>query len=106
MWNATQVDLPPDGLVVFTVHGRRAEQHMRSGVMYDLDEPSMAALLAQYERDEFGYCDYPGKTGYGVSLCTPGWVASEIVGSCAFRLLSFTEMGWDRHQDVVVCGRL
>jgi hypothetical protein len=49
----------------------------------------------------YGYSDYPGQRGYGISLSSPAWildVAKRIEGS---RIVLYGEALWDNHHDVV-----
>jgi SAM-dependent methyltransferase len=69
--------LKPDGLLVFTAHGRKVLQNMRSGAPY-LDEEQQAAVIADFEKTGFGYRDYIGQDGYGISLSAHWWVFQRL----------------------------
>ena len=45
--------------------------------------------------------DYPSYPGFGFSLTGPGWVCTRLWKLPGLQLVSFTERGWNQHQDVV-----
>ncbi len=92
----------PNGLIVFTLHGRWVERSLATGrYRYGLQDPDVAALLQEYYQSGFGYADYPGASGYGISLCNPAYVLSQLVALPDLKLITYHEKGWDNHQDVV-----
>jgi hypothetical protein len=93
--------------MALTVHGRWVAQRLRAGQSdYLLADGAMSQVLAGYEREGFGYADYPQASGYGVSLCSPGWLLDNLGQQPDIRIVCFTERAWDEHQDVVVCQRV
>ncbi len=66
---------------------------------YGISAESVAPIIEAYRKEGFGFADYPGASGYGISLTSPEWirrVAAEIgLGEVYFRA-----RGWDDHQDV------
>ena len=70
--------LRPDGVAVFTVHGRKVIRNIRGGATYGLDEESRTGLLADFEANGFAYRNYFGHDDYGISLSSPGWVFSQV----------------------------
>lgn len=99
--------LVPGGLLVFTVHGRYVRSKLSSGTnTYGLEHGKVASLMGTYDRTGFGYGDYPGQRGFGISVSSPSWVCARIEELGALQLVSYTERGWDRHQDVVACVRI
>lgn len=98
--------LAPGGLVVFTLHGRHHEEELASGRRtVDLAPAQIAALLADYRGEGFGYVDYSAERGYGFSLAHPGFVAGKLLTADAWRLVGYCEQGWDRRRDVVSLQR-
>ena len=108
--------LAPRGLLVFATQGRFVAERIRGGVCnYNLDAQGLPQLLAEFERDGFAYRDYPldflrrefplAISEYGISIQTPVWVCSQLARYPDLQLLTYTERGWDRHQDVVACIR-
>ncbi len=92
------------GVLVFSVHGRWVIEKIISGeYTYGLEEAKLSYLLDEYRRKGFGYVDYKGSGGYGISVSSPSFVLSLIEKISDLRVLSFIEKGWDNHQDVICC---
>jgi SAM-dependent methyltransferase len=98
--------LADDGVLVFTVAGRHVVELMRSGERLALTEELASGLLSDYDREGFGYRDFPGYEGYGLSRALPSWVCAELQKLPGLQLLSYAEREWDRRQDVVACRRV
>jgi SAM-dependent methyltransferase len=96
--------LSNSGLLVFTTHGRLQADNLRSK-RNTLGLPDWAAstILSDYDHFGFGYQNYSGKQGYGISLSSPSWVCSQVMGTSGLRLLGYRELGWNRHHDAVAC---
>jgi SAM-dependent methyltransferase len=98
--------LAPGGILLFTTHGRFVAERLRRAThSYGLTPDAIGDVLAGYDRDGFGYADYASQAGYGISLSSPAWVTKKQQTVPNLRLLSFTEQGWNRHQDVIACVR-
>jgi SAM-dependent methyltransferase len=98
--------LSENGILVFTLHGLSCVYAVREGYFsYNLDESQKNQLHKRFSRRGYWYTNYPGKKNYGVSFTAPSWVAKQFFQLPDFRLLTYTEMGWDNHQDVVSCIR-
>ncbi|UQS21870.1 class I SAM-dependent methyltransferase [Amycolatopsis thermalba] len=93
--------LAPGGVAVVTTHGRRVAWRMANGGEYGLTARDHARVLADHRDHGFGYADYPGQPGYGISLSTPEWVAGHVL-TPRLRLAGYVEAGWDGHQDVLI----
>ncbi len=92
----------PGGLIVFTLHGRWVERSLATRrYTYGLKEHDVVALLKEYYETGFGYADYPGVSGYGISVSSPAYVLAELVSLPDLKLVSYHEKGWDNHQDIV-----
>lgn len=95
------------GVCVFTTHGRLSAQWVRSRKWtYCLDPLQLDGLIGRWDRTGFGYVDYPGQTGYGISIAAPSWVCGQVEQFPSFRLVSFSEAAFDNHQDVVALLRV
>jgi len=95
-----QRHLADGGVAVVTTHGARAAERLGAGdTIYAMGPAAAGALLRGYEADGFGYGDYAGEAGYGVSLSTPEWMRS-AAAAAGLREVLFLEHGWDDHQDV------
>jgi len=99
--------LHPNGILVFTTHGRRCEVELTTGRnRCGLDDQQAARLLREYHGTGFGYVDYEPGSGYGVSLTLPSYLLSHYVQRPGWRLLGYRESGWDHRQDVICLQRL
>lgn len=87
--------------LVISSHGDLIAERMRSGIHYGLGTKVIADLLDQYRRGGYGYGDYPGRTGYGISIISRRWFEDVFEGS-PLRLENFVAAAWDNHQDVLV----
>lgn len=96
--------LSPGGLLVFTTHGQEHRERIRKGQPTGpVADP--AGLMAGWESAGFGYSDYIGQPGYGISLSRPDWVRSTVSGVPGIEPLAFWISGWNRHQDVYTYRR-
>jgi SAM-dependent methyltransferase len=92
--------MAPGAVLVVSSHGEFVEQRLRSWD-YGLGRRRARAVVEDYERSGYGYRDYPGGQGYGISLISREWLARALDGS-PLRLVSYTDRGWDDHQDILV----
>jgi SAM-dependent methyltransferase len=95
----------PRGVVAFTVLGAGAAERLRGGTLFGAprEKERADAILAGYDRTGFGYSDYQGQDGYGLSLSTPEWVASVVNDVPGLRLLRHDEGALEEVQDIVAC---
>jgi len=92
----------PGGLILFTLHGRWVERSLATRrYTYGLKEHDVVSLLKEYYESGFGYADYPGQSGYGISVSSPAYVLAQLVSLPDLKLISYHEKGWDNHQDIV-----
>ena len=104
--------LNPQGLLIFTMHGREVAARMTAGTSaFGLDPKGLQRVLKDYRRRGFGYVNYPKKKtfgvseNYGVSLVTPRWIFDAVEKLPGMRLVTYTEKAWDGLQDVIACVR-
>lgn len=91
-----------DGLIAMSLHGRYAAlRQSELGFAY-IQARLWPAIVAGYEQDGYGYADYPGREGYGISLNKPSWIAALIERRPGTRMITLSEKAWDHHHDVVV----
>jgi SAM-dependent methyltransferase len=88
--------LRPDGLLLFSVHGRDAVRRWR-----EQGDARLARVARDFERRGYGYRDHTGVDGYGTSACRASWVAAELERRGDVCLLFHTERGWDDFHDLV-----
>ncbi len=104
LWNTL---LNPGGIMAFTMHGRWVERSLATNrYTYGLKTADVTALLKEYYETGFGYADYPGASGYGISVSSPAYVLSQLVALPDLKLISYQEKGWDNHQDIVCLQKL
>ena len=107
--------LRPGGLLIFTTQGRhsakRIEESLAGGepfaswLTYNLPNAAARDLVAQYEKGEYGYVDYPGQQGYGVTVVPISWYLDATLIGADYTIMSIQERAWDSHQDVVTLIR-
>jgi SAM-dependent methyltransferase len=91
--------LTDNGICIFSAHGQTAADQLRQKRnTYHLGLPEQEHLLRQYEQTDYGYVDYAGALGYGISLVSPERMKKLIsqLGACVF----FQPTVWDHHHDV------
>jgi SAM-dependent methyltransferase len=98
--------LSPDGVLVFTTHGRQPIQWMREGFFdYGLSREEQRTLIEGYVKEGFGFVS-PSNQAFGISLSSMAFVCRQLERWPSLRLIGFHEAGWTGHQDVVSCARL
>lgn len=95
--------LSPAGHAVVTSHGAfvAGRLFLAQRSLYGMDPPVESAILQDYFRDGYGYRDYPGQPGYGISVASRDWIAGAAAGA-GLRIDGHRDHAWDNHQDVVV----
>ena len=92
--------LAPGGIALVTVHGRNAQvMHRGDG---DFDPVRLDRAVLHYESDGFGYVDYDGVDGYGISMVRPSVVVAHVERDPSLSLRAYVDRGWDDRQDVPV----
>ena len=92
--------------MVFTTHGREAYRRMvEDSSYYGLPYWRNTAVFYSYKRNGFGYANYSSSNIYGISLCEPAWVCTQLAKLSDIRLVHFSESSWDNHHDVFTCVR-
>jgi len=94
--------LRPNGLLVFTTHGRFSwARHFadRTAELYIPGRLQNDRIVAGYLNSGYGFVRHPGQNE-GVSIISPGWVHRQLMGSTGLLQVYFQERGWDYHQDV------
>jgi SAM-dependent methyltransferase len=105
--------LVPEGLLVFTTHGRRIADRMRdaeTGGQYLKEPAHREQVLSAYEQEGLGYRDYTFSDeyreslalprSYGISLVRPSVVCAMVERRPQLQLVGFTE-GRFNGQDVM-----
>ena len=95
--------LTPNGILVFTTHGRRPIQWMNEGVYgYGLERYEQLALIDEYDRTGFGFVT-PANQRFGISLSSMAFVCRQLERIGSLRLISAHEAAWASHHDVFAC---
>jgi SAM-dependent methyltransferase len=88
-------NLAAGGLLLFSTHGRNAVKR------WPRDDERTEAIVADFEREGFGYRDHYGVEGYGTSAFTAAWIANQLEPWTDLMLIGYMERGLADHQDVV-----
>ncbi len=89
------------GVCVFTTHGERCLKWMQSKkVTYGLTDDAQREMIRGFQSRGYGYADYAGHTGYGISAVSHQRMLDLARGIGSWKLASFFEHAWDNHQDV------
>lgn len=93
--------LRPDGLLILSYHGQFAvDRHDNTAFKY-IHEEGWQKIKRDYLADGYGYADYEGQHGYGISVCGPDWVTDLVNALPSARLVLISQRAWDNHHDVV-----
>jgi SAM-dependent methyltransferase len=89
------------GLMIFTTHGDFVQHRIPSRDFdYGLDQEQIDRIGVDYSTTGYGFENYIGEQGYGVSLTSPAWIRARVAELGGLRESYFKTRGWDDHQDV------
>jgi len=94
--------LRPNGLLVFTTHGRFSCARHLADPTVELYTPGRLQndrIVAGYLNRGFGFIRHEGQAE-GVSIISPAWIHQQLAASTGLIQVHFQERGWDYHQDV------
>lgn len=91
----------PGGILVMSTIGRTAKARRDRTTAAFIHDAGWAEIVRQQEETGFGYADYEGQTGYGLSLTRLSWTAGLVEALPGARLVLLTEAAWDGLHDVV-----
>lgn len=96
--------LAPNGLALFTIHGRYSSEFGRDNF---LPNARWLPVAASYRERGFGYGDYSDEPSdmtneYGITLSSPSFVMACLEPDPSLRIIGLVERGWNGHQDVVI----
>jgi SAM-dependent methyltransferase len=98
--------LAPDGVLIFTTHGRQPVQWMKEGFYnYGLTEAEQRLWVHEYALHGFGFVS-PGNQAFGLSLSSLAFVCRQLERWPSLKVIGLHEAAWAGHQDVVSCMRL
>ena len=93
--------LAAEGIMIFTTHGDFVTRRIPTRDFdYGLADDQIERIGVNYAQTGYGFEDYPGDEGYGVSLTSPEWIRARVRELGGLREVYFKERGWDNHQDV------
>ena len=99
--------LAPDGVLVFTAHGRIAAMLAGRGDPVFGNLVDVKALYRRYVENEFSYSDYdPKYPVYGLSLASPAWMMRQLQAYPNIKITLFSEGGWGGYQDAIAIQKL
>ena len=96
--------LNPDGVLILTTHGRRAEYFGGRTSMYGVID-HWEKICLDFRSTGYGYADYPKLDGYGISLSSLAWWMSVVADVSGLTVVSAQESAWDDHQDAIAVQR-
>lgn len=91
----------PDGILVMSTIGRVARARRDNGGSDYINPHVWEEIKNQYAALGFGYADYLGQSGYGLSLTRLSWTADLVENFPRARLILLSEGVWDTLHDVV-----
>jgi hypothetical protein len=97
--------LAPNGVAVVSIHGRAVHKRLKEQKGY-LQREIIPVILEGYEGTGYGYSDYRGQSGYGVSLSNPSWTIKAAQSLAGCRIVAYSEQVWDNHHDILAIQRV
>ncbi len=97
--------LNPGGIAVFSAHGATAVAAQQRATMDYTLGGNGALALAGYDQSGYGYADYPGQNGYGVSFTRPTWFCDLLSSMPEVENFAVIERAWDHHHDMIALKR-
>jgi SAM-dependent methyltransferase len=96
--------LEEGGILGITTCGR-AMDWAQNHRFKTIREDEYARIRKQWDETGFGYADYPGWPGYGMTFMDPSWLFREVFKREGYYVLGFDEKGWHGTQDVLYVVR-
>jgi hypothetical protein len=96
--------LADDGVLIVTTQSRRHDS--LQGIARDeATEAQWAAAVRMRDVTGIGFVSYERGGDYGVSLCSPAWLARQVEAMPGVQIAMLQEAAWNDHQDVMVLHR-
>jgi SAM-dependent methyltransferase len=96
----------PGGLLVLSFHGDNAVERQEGTEFKYIDDDGWKDIKRGYSATGYGYADYKGQDGYGISVCTPAWMRDLVNALPGSRLVLLKPRAWDSHHDVVAIQQM
>lgn len=87
-------------VLVFSTGGERAAVELKNKRSHGLTPDGRERALSEYAATGYGYADYVGTPGYGMTLTSPDRVRTQLKELGGWREVYFGAAGWNNHQDV------
>jgi SAM-dependent methyltransferase len=95
------------GICVFSAHGPYCVDRIRSREFnYHLSTDRQDQLCDGYDSHGYGYANYDGKEGYGISAVKCDHLKKLAADAGDWKLVMYKERAWDAHQDVYAFERM
>jgi SAM-dependent methyltransferase len=92
--------LSEGGICLFSAHGEVSERALRHEEgAYGLSPDAVRTVLEGFDGPGYGYANYAGHSGYGVSLVAKETLV-DMAEEAGLQESSFQPRGWDDHHDV------
>ena len=92
--------LAAGGLMILPPTATLCSAEFPRAIRLRLAQEQIDRIGIHYAAAGYGFEDYPGEKGYGVSLTAPAWIRARVAELGGLREVYFKERGWDQHQDV------
>jgi SAM-dependent methyltransferase len=89
------------GLLVVSFHGQFAIERQDGTSFRYIHNEAWQEIKRGYSADGYGYADYEGQHGYGISVCSTRWMSGLVEALPGARLVLLKSRVWDHHHDVV-----
>jgi SAM-dependent methyltransferase len=93
--------LSQGGVCVFSTHGELSADWIERGVRdYGLSQQGCKAVLKGYRHHGYGYSDYQGRAGYGISVVSRQCIEGIASSFGDWEMVMYLPRGWGNHHDV------
>jgi SAM-dependent methyltransferase len=89
------------GVCIFTTHGGRVAVRLESKELtFGLTEEAQRTILRDYRRQGYGFAEYFGTNGYGISVMSQSRIVELARSVGSWEQAHYMEEGWHTLQDV------
>lgn len=93
--------LSPGGIALVTSLGRKAIFNKKRGSNKYLSSDLFENIAKDYKGGRYGFAEYPGQNGYGISVVSLHWALEQIYNRPDISVLAVSEHVWDNHHDTI-----
>jgi SAM-dependent methyltransferase len=98
--------LLPNGSLVFSIHGRFVLNNANEENNFYAIGDDYKKIIDAYQKDGYGYADYPLQKDYGISVSKSTWWVDLIENRRDLHLSCLSERAWDKHHDVIAVSKI